>query len=87
MATELLTRLWQRQAEMGLTNAALATEIGVSESYVSYLRRGLRGRKLGADVYLRVLRRFPDLGFALPAVVPTGNATMTESKTGGGNGA
>ncbi len=82
MATELLTRLWQRQAEMGLTNAALATEIGVSESYVSYLRRGLRGRKLGADVYLRVLRRFPDLDLSLPAVAPTGNATMTESKGG-----
>lgn len=83
---ELLTRLWQRQAELGLSNTALASEIGVTQSYVSLLRRGKRGGRIGADVYLRVLHRFPDLGFALPAVVPTGNATMTESK-GGSNGA
>ena len=53
------------RAELGLTVNGFADYLGVSRSYWSLVRRGLR--PVSMNLVKRVLRERPELAFALPA--------------------
>ena len=53
------------RAELGLSSNAFADQLGVSRSYYSLVRRGLRPPTMA--LAMRVLRERPELAFALPA--------------------
>ena len=57
------------RAELGLSSNAFADKLGVSRSYWSLVRRGLR--PLSMAIVNRVLRERPELAFALPADAAT----------------
>lgn len=74
-----LERLWQAQSEAGLSDAALAREIGVQHSTV-WRAKYDPIRTFGLDFAIAACRRFPELGSLLLGdspvgqnVAPTGN--------------
>lgn len=73
---QFLARLWELQAEAGLSNGQLARLLGCSPSYVSHLRAGRRGRQVGLTLTLAAIRRFPDLGVFLTSELPTGTVEL-----------
>lgn len=85
---EFLARLWELQAEAGISNADLARRLGIHPSYVRHMKAGRRGKQIGLDLAVRAATLFPELRrFFLPSelpvsntVVPTGNET-TESES------
>lgn len=70
VASAFLARLWELQAEHGLTGAALARELGISEPYLSRLKRGIRGQRLSVNFVHRAVQRFPELAFFLTSGLP-----------------
>jgi len=52
--------LWGWQREQNLSNVKLADKIGVSESYISLVKRG--ERPLTPEVMMAVARAIPELG-------------------------
>ncbi len=75
---QFLQRLWELQAEAGLSNAALARVLGVSPSYIHHLRRGRpgRGRRIGLNVALAAASAFPELRIFLSTELPVGNTDV-----------
>jgi transcriptional regulator with XRE-family HTH domain len=65
--TTFLARLWELQAEAGLSDSALAEQLGVSQSYVSRLRSGDRGQRLTINIVGRAVHVFRELASFLPA--------------------
>jgi transcriptional regulator with XRE-family HTH domain len=65
--TTFLERLWELQAEAGLSDSELARRLGVQQSYVSRLRSGDRGQRLTINIVGRAVRVFPRLSSFLPA--------------------
>ena len=64
-----LTRLWELQATAGLTDTALAREMGVNYSHVWRAKHD-PSRMFGAKFILGACSRFPELGFVLSGDIP-----------------
>lgn len=71
-----LTKLWELQAEAGLSDAALAREMGVSHSHVSRAKHDPT-RTFGVKFLLGACDRFPDLALFLFHNMPIGTGNMT----------
>ncbi len=78
-----LAKLWEMQAEAGLSDAALARDMGVSHSHVSRAKHDPT-RVFGVKFLLGACDRFPELAFFLSRDIPDGIGTMTN---GTGKGA
>ena len=78
----LLRQLWQLQADEGLSTNALAREIGVSQSYLSRLQTGQRGKRPGLAFQRKVVSRFPSLGLLLPDDLRIGRVSITDGREG-----
>jgi hypothetical protein len=83
-----LLRLWELQSEARLSDKALADLIGCSPSYITHMRAGRKGKRIGLNIAMGAASVFPELrSFFLPpdvlmrnTVVPQGNET-TESES------
>jgi transcriptional regulator with XRE-family HTH domain len=75
MTRRFLTRLWELQADAGLTNAELARRLGCSASYIHHIKTGRpgRGKSLGLNLVLAAVSLFPELNSFLVADLRTGN--------------
>lgn len=71
-----LTRLWELQAEAGLTDAALARELGVNQSHI-WRAKNDPTRTFGIKFALGACDRFPELRTLLFGNVPIGQSNMT----------
>lgn len=72
-----LVRLWEVQAEAGLSGAALARLLNVDPSYIRLLKAGKRTRP-SLEVIYTAARQFPELAcFLLPADLPDGHTAVT----------
>lgn len=74
-----LVRLWELQAEAGLTNAELARRLRCHRTYIRHLKTGAR-KRIGLDLALNAASLFPDLRrFFLSPELPTGNNPVPQS--------
>jgi hypothetical protein len=64
-----LTRLWELQDKAGLTDTALAREMGVNYSHV-WRAKNDPYRPGGAKFILGACSRFPELSFVLSGDIP-----------------
>lgn len=62
---QFLARLWELQADAGLSDAALARRLEVHRTYISHMKSGRKGRRLTMDFALRAIREFPPLAVFL----------------------
>lgn len=64
--------LWGLQAEAGMSNAELARHLGVTQSFLSRLRSGDRGKDkaIRLDLALRAAALFPELALFLSEIIP-----------------
>lgn len=62
-----LARLWECQGRAAWNDAELARRLGLSQSYISRLKRKDRGSALSLNFARRAIAVFPDLGCLLPA--------------------
>ncbi len=70
LAEAFLARLWELQAEQGLSGSALARDLGVSPGYISRMKRGARGHRLSLNFAHRATQRFPELALFLTSDLP-----------------
>ena len=64
-----LQRLWELQAEAGLSDPALAREMGVNQSHVWRAKHDPT-RTFGVKFLLGACSRFPELRFVLSGDIP-----------------
>lgn len=75
---QFLARLWELQAEAGVSNTELALILGCSPSYIRHMKAGRKGKRIGLHIALAAVRRFPELGsFLLLADLPVGNDNVS----------
>ncbi len=60
----VLTRLWELQAEAGLSDADLARRMNVDQALISRTKRR-RAKTFGMKFFLGAVEVFPELGFLL----------------------
>lgn len=74
-----LARLWELQAEAGMSNAELSRRLGCHPSYIRHLKIRDR-RRIGLDIALNAASLFPELRrFFLPTELPVSNTAVPES--------
>ncbi len=72
-----LKRLWELQAEAGMSNAEVARILGCSPSYIRHMKAGRKGKQIGLSIALNAAQRFPELrSFFLPSELPVGNTDV-----------
>jgi hypothetical protein len=80
---EFLTRLWQLQAERGVSNSQLARLLGISPSYVRRLKTRARVVRLGWNIALAAVREFPELAPFLTTDLPSSQDILPICKESG----
>ena len=70
-----LDRLWRLQAEAGLSDPALAKELGVHHTTIYRLKQPGAAR-FNSKLYNAACARFPELGLAVPCDLPISTGTM-----------
>jgi len=63
-ASELFHHLALIQRHQGISDRTLAQTLGISKSYLSYVRRGLR--KLRPNLFTKIITAFPQLEYLFP---------------------
>jgi plasmid maintenance system antidote protein VapI len=73
-----LVRLWELQAEAGISNADLARRLGCHPSYIRHLKIGDR-KRIGLDIALNAAKIFPELRhFFLSSELPVSNTDVPQ---------
>lgn len=70
-----LDRLWQLQAEAGLSDPALAKELGVNHTTIYRLKQSGAAR-FNSRFFNAACARFPELGFSVPCDLRISTGTM-----------
>lgn len=77
-----LARLWELQADAGLTDADLARQMGVDQALISRAKRD-HPKTVGSKFLLRAGTVFPELGFLLFPDLSNITTDMSPVKTEG----
>ena len=80
---EFLQRLWEIQAERGISNSELSRMLGISPSYVRRLKTRENVKRLGWHIALAAVREFPELASFLGVDLPSSQPIMPTCKDAG----